>query len=136
MYMHTYQERRVGLIDYTYMAARGVLVWLLLINPAFVILGIAGGATVSFGAQYLMFQDKSNKDAQQDARMDAADARDKREEDDRIERRADIHRQLDQNSSDITDLKVAVGRLLGWGAGASGAILTLQVVGLLRKKDE
>lgn len=131
--------RRYGLVNLSYDAVRGLLLWLMLLNPGWVALGVAGGATVGFATKYvLMITDpaKTTKDAQQDMRMDAADERDKREEEERIERRAEVRARLDIHDVELKDLDEKVSQLWGWGMGAFGAITVLQVVGLLKKKKE
>lgn len=123
-------------MDYSYTAARGMLLWLMFLNPGAIVAGIAGWSAVTFGAQFFLSEDKSVKDAQQDARMDATDARALREDADRAERRAEIRARLDLHDSELRDLNDTIHQIYGWGAGAFGAITVLQIAGIIRKRKE
>lgn len=133
----TYDQRHHGIMDATYIAARGLVLWLMLLNPGFLGLIVSGGAMFGFGAQlYLLQQQESSKDAAQDARMDASDARDTREELDRIDRRQGITNRLNSQSVELRELSDTVSRIVGWGLGAFGAVSVLQIIGLLRKNKD
>ena len=146
-----YYQRSSRVMHIPYAVARGVILWLMMLNPGFVAIGVAGGAAVGFGAEYLLLsermdraagdraaadRDKTTKDAEQDARMDAADARAQQEAADRVERRAEIREKLDTHDAEIKDLSDSVHQLYGWGAGAFGAVTVLQIIGILRKNKE
>lgn len=120
-------------MDYIYAAARPLVLWLMVLTPGMIGALVAGSATIGFGSRFLL---QSNKDAQQDARMDAADSRDLKEEDERKERRAEIKSRLDIHDMELKDLSDTVHQLYGWGAGAFASVTVLQIVGLLRKKQD
>lgn len=132
--MH-FEQRRIGLIDVPYAAARGLLLWLMLLNPGFAGLFVAGTATLGFGTEYFIMQ-HSAKDYEQDKRMDYIDERNQREQVDRAEKRAESQAWNNRQDSELKELSDSMHQLYGWGLGAFGAITVLQIVGLLRKNKE
>lgn len=130
--MRSHTER-LGVIDATYTVAKGVILWLMLFNPAISAMIVAGGATIGFAAEYALVGQRTAKDEEQDQRMNYMDERDRTEQTDRAVRRVESQAWNTRQDEEIKDLSDTVHTVIGWGSGAFGALTILQVIGLLRK---
>lgn len=128
-------QRRIGLINVPYTAAKGLLIWLMLLNPGTAGLFVASTAAVGFGAEFFLME-RTAKDAEQDKRMDYIDERDSEERAQRTERRAESQAWNHKQDDELKELSDSVHQLYGWGLGAFGAVTVLQIVGLLRRNKE
>lgn len=128
-----YANRRHDLVGGAYLAARGMLIWLMLLNPGIAGLFVAGTAMVGFGTEYFLMQ--SAKDREQDKRMEYMDARDHDEQLDRAQKRGESMEWNNRQDAELKELSDALHQLYGWGLGAFGAVTVLQLVGIIRKKE-
>lgn len=140
--MHT--ERSFNLIDAGYMAAKGLLLWVLLLNPS--IMGLAVTATVgsAMAAHYLfdrqstsmmLMSQENAKDAEQDEHMRAIDRTHDEDEKERDRRRAEslAHRAI--QDAEIKELSDTIHNIYGVGTGVSILLTGLHILGLLKKKN-